>query len=289
VTEAPPPETFLSGRVGYVGPRRSVPLRWVDRLLDLELRARRVPARLDRLAAATPRRRVLVMCVYRAGSARVGALPAALGSDRHEVTLAFGALGEPSAAIGEATVVSGLEGGKFENLNEILRTGGHDAGDFDWTLVADDDIVLPGRLTDRLVAIGESLGLALLQPAQTLASHAAWPVTRRRPLSVARRTGFVEIGPLFAMSSAVAAELTPFPELRFGWGLELHWAALARERGWRLGVVDALPVRHDEAGVASSYRHADAVSEAQRFLAGHPYVPSGEADRTLAVYRRVAG
>ena len=76
-------------------------------------------------------------------------------------------------------------------------------------------------------------------------SHAAWRVTRRRPLSLARRTDFVEIGPVTIFSRRAAAELTPFPELRFGWGLDNHWGALARERGWRLGILDALPVRHE--------------------------------------------
>ena len=50
-----------------------------------------------------------------------------------------------------------------------------------------------------------------------------------------RETRFVEIGPVTAFGRAAAAELLPFPELRYGWGLDLHWAAVAAERGWRLG------------------------------------------------------
>ena len=105
--------------------------------------------------------------------------------------------------------------------------------------------------------------------------------------SLARETGFVEIGPVTVLRRDVAAELTPFPDLRFGWGLDLHWAAVARERGWTMAVVDALPVRHDEAGVASSYAHADAVAEAAEFLAEHAFVPREQAGRTLAVHRRL--
>ena len=75
-----------------------------------------------------------------------------------------------------------------------------------------------------------------------------------------------------AFSRRAAAELLPFPELRFGWGLDSHWGALARERGWRLGVVDALPVRHETQVVASTYTHAEAIAEAGEFLAGRPYV-----------------
>ena len=267
----PPPEAFLSGRVGHVGPRRAIAMRALDRMLDLELRVRGAAAQLDRLAGSTPRRRVLALTIRRPAATRAAAVAEALAASRHDVLVARGDAGE---------------GGKFQNLNRLLRE--HDPAGHDWVLIADDDVVLPERFTDRMVGVCERLGLGLAQPAQTLASHAAWPVTRRHPRSLARETAFVEIGPVTALSRDVAAELTPFPDLRFGWGLDLHWAAIARERGWRLGVIDALPVRHDEAGVASSYWHADAVAEARRFLADRAFVPSAEADRTLAVHRRLA-
>ena len=128
--------------------------------------------------------------------------------------------------------------------------------------------------------------LDLAQPAQTLMSHSAWKVTRRRPASLVRETRFVEIGPVTGFGRAAAEELLPFPELRFGWGLDLHWAALAGKRGWRLGVVDALPVRHDARTVAAAYPRAEAESEAARFLRDRPYLPSGQAGDVLATHRR---
>ena len=82
-----------------------------------------------------------------------------------------------------------------------------------------------------------------------------------------------------------AAELVPFPKLRFGWGLDLHWAALARSRGWRLGIVDALPVRHDLGGVASAYPHEEAVAEARAFLAERDYLRAAEANQTVRELR----
>jgi len=80
------------------------------------------------------------------------------------------------------------------------------------------------------------------------------------------------------------AEFVPFPPLRYGWGLDVHWSALARERGWRLGVVDALPVRHDAVPVASGYSREAAAAEAREFLRDRPYVPAAEAQRTLAAH-----
>ena len=91
-----------------------------------------------------------------------------------------------------------------------------------------------------------------------------------------------------AFGRAAAAELFPFPELRYGWGLDLHWAAVAAERGWRLGVVDALPVRHEFGLVAAAYRSEDAVDEAARFLSVRPYLPSGRAGEVIAVHRRAS-
>ena len=241
--------------------------------------------RLDRLAARQPPRRVLVLGVYRPGSRLAGRSPR-LRSERHHVSIALGSTADHAdPALAAETLLTGLGGGKFENLNLLLdRSGPPEA---DWIVVADDDVELPRRFLDRFVALCERLGLDLAQPAQTARSHAAWQVTRRRPLSMARRTGYVEIGPVTGFSARAARTLLPFPELRFGWGLDNHWSAVAREHGWGLGVLDALPVRHEWQPVAGAYGHAEAIEEARGFLADRPYVPASEAQRTLATIRRL--
>ena len=240
--------------------------------------------RVDRLTRKQPRRRVLVASVYRPGSLLAEALPQ-LASDRHDVKLALGAVKEAEPALAASTVAEGLGGGKFANLNQVLEARA--PLDFDWILAVDDDLVLPQRFLDRFVALCERFGLDLAQPAQTLRSHSAWRVTRRRPASLVRETRFVEIGPLTAFGRRAAAELLPFPELRFGWGLDLHWAALAGERGWRLGVVDATPVRHESATVAFAYPRAEAEAEAADFLASRPHLPASRAGEVVAVHRLV--
>jgi Glycosyl transferase family 2 len=238
--------------------------------------------RVDRLARAQPRRRVLVASVYRPGSLLADALPL-LRSDRHDVTFALGALDRAEPALAEHTVVEGLDGGKFGNLNRVLEAAG---GGFEWILVVDDDLALPPRFLDRFVALCERFALDLAQPAQTQRSHSAWRVTRRRPASLVRETRFVEIGPVTVFGRRAAIELLPFPELRYGWGLDLHWAALAAERGWRLGVVDATPVRHESATVGTAYRREDAEAEAADFLAARPYLPARRAGEVVATHRR---
>ena len=282
----PDPASFLSGESGTVaGKRLRVTRTAADWALQVASAATLTGPRLDRLAARQAPRRVLVLSVYRPGSLLTGAAPR-LSSDRHDVTLAFGATGASAPALAAGTALSDMTGGKFENLNRLLAAAEPLDG-FDWLIVCDDDVELAPRFLDRALALCERLQLDLAQPAQTMRSHAAWRVTRRRPFSLARLTSYVEIGPVTLFSRRAATELTPFPELRFGWGLDSHWGALARERGWRLGILDSLPVRHESQRVASTYAHAEAIEEARRFLVDRPYVTATEAQRTLETIRRL--
>jgi hypothetical protein len=286
-TVEPDPASFLSGETGHVaGIRRTTARRAGDALLDLLLKP--YTRALDRLAESAPPRRVRALSVYRPESKLIAAATAELSRSRHRLELALGSTGEPTQP---NTVRGELAGGKFENLNELLGATGWEtsagAEAPDWLVVFDDDVVLPPRFLDRFIAVCEHFELALAQPAQTLMSHAAWGVTRRHACSLARETHFVEIGPVTAFRGDAAAELTPFPALRYGWGLDLHWGALARERGWRLGIVDALPVRHEAEPVGSAYSHAEAIAEAQRFLTSRPYVTAQDAQRTIATHRRL--
>ena len=283
------PDSFLSGESGTVTGRRARAAGFLrDAFLDLAQALARTGQQLDRLAEATPPRTVLVTGCYVPGAAN--RLPQAmpeLRSARHDVRFAFGSMGDPEPALAADTVRTHLTAGKFQNVNAVLEACGGSPAGFDWTIVTDDDVVLAPRFLDRFVAVCEHFDLALAQPAQTLMSHAAWPITRRRAGSILRETRFVEIGPVTAFRRDAASELIPFPDLRFGWGLDLHWAAVAAERGWRLGIVDALPVRHEVSAVASGYSHSEAVAEGRRFLAGRAFLPSHAVREPVAVHRRI--
>jgi hypothetical protein len=273
---APPPppasDDFLSGQSGTVagldGARRLL----LDAGADaLEIASGRRLA-LDRAARRSPAgtRRVLALCVERPEHARLAdALQAELARSRHHVDLRRSA---PAAA------------GKFENLNRMLAA--EHVEELDWLLVLDDDIVLPRGFLDRFLFLAERFGLDLAQPAHRAASHAAWRVTRRHRGAVARDTRFVEIGPVTAFARCTFAALLPFPQLRMGWGLDLHWGALAAEHGWRCGVVDAVAIAHRSAPAASAYSREQALAEARAFLRERPYLPAAEAQRTLATHRR---
>jgi GT2 family glycosyltransferase len=267
-------DDFLSGASGTVGGTDAIRRRARDeamkawelvsgRRLRLNVAARRNP----------PRRKVLVLGVERPEhNALAQKIRRELLRSRHDVELHTGPPGDL---------------GKFENLNLLLagRERGSSIPDHDWLLVIDDDVELPHDFLDRFLFLAERFSLDLAQPAHQLNSHAAWLVTRRHPGSVVRETSFVEIGPVTAFARSTFSTLLPFPSLRMGWGLDLHWAALAREHAWRCGVIDATAIGHRVAPAANAYSREVAVAEARAFLSEHPYLRANEAQHTLATHR----
>ncbi|MGH2856704.1 MAG: hypothetical protein ACRDMJ_04385 [Solirubrobacteraceae bacterium] len=225
--------------------------------------------RLRRAAARWPNRRVLALAIEREGE------PGLLASARAEL--------ERSRHLAAFALAAAGDRGKWENVDDLLVK--HPPGGCDWLLVVDDDVALPRGFLDAFVFLAERFDLRIAQPAHRARSHAAWRVTRRRTRTVARQTGFVESGPLVGFHSSTFETLLPFPRLRAGWGLDTHWSAVAHERGWPIGVLDAVAVRHGVRRIASAYDRGAAIEEARLFLAQRPYVTAAEAQRTLASHQ----
>jgi hypothetical protein len=211
---------------------------------------------------------VLALAIDAGAPNLLDAARAELSRSRHDVEIAVTAVGER---------------GKFENLNALLAD--HPVAHHDWLIVVDDDVALPEGFLDSFLFLAERFALQLAQPAHKHRSHAAWEITRRRRGSVVRETPFVEIGPVSAFAAATFEVLLPFPPTRSGWGLDLHWAALAKEHGWRAGVIDATAIRHGLRPIAASYDREDAKREARAFLATRSYLPARDVQRTLVTHR----
>lgn len=260
----------MSGTHGQItGVRLTTSAIVADAVDDAVDRARMQAMRLRRSSSRMPPRKVLALAVERGDAPNLlGAARGELERSRHDVQFSSTLAGDR---------------GKFENLNALLAD--RPVRGFDWLVVIDDDVTLPRAFLDNFLFLAERFDLQLAQPAHRHRSHAAWEVTRRRRGIVLRETAFVEIGPVFAFRATVFNQLLPFPPLRVGWGLDVHWSAIAREHGWRMGVVDATAIRHGLRPIASSYGRGEAIAEGRRFLAGRAYTKAADAQRTLVAHR----
>lgn len=244
--------TLLSSSVGvrnYDGWRGYRYGHRADWLFDLAARLDPRHWAIARAARRTPVRRVHVAAVEvperRAG---LDSVIAALRQTRHEVSVSLAPLGDR---------------GKFGNINVALQ--GVDLGAVDWLIVVDDDIAFPADFLDRFLYVCEAANLKLAQPAHRFRSYATWRVTQRMWNSLVHLTAFVECGPLTAFHRDIFADVVPFEETRWAWGIDVLWAELARRRGFRIGVVDATPIEHLRP-VAQSYDVDSARHEAQQLL-----------------------
>ena len=155
-------------------------------------------------------------------------------------TAAWWALDDVADDLAEHTVGQG-SGEKFTLLNEIVERASLVRG---WLLVADDDLVFVRGSPPLLVQVCGAAQFALAQPAQDASGWPSHEITVRRAVSIARATTFVEIGPLFVVAPSCRGRIVPFsPAAGMGWGMELEWSDLVVQ-GCRLGVVDAVVVKH---------------------------------------------
>jgi hypothetical protein len=156
--------------------------------------------------------------------------------------------------------------GKFDNINRAIA--GHDLTKYDWLLIVDDDILVPDRFLDLLLYFAHAHDLKLAQPAHRFLSYSTFAINERHWASLARRTGYVECGPVTLMHRDTFRDLVPFPSLRWAWGLDVLWADMANHRGWKMGVIDAVAIRHLRPA-GTSYDVNTARDEGIEFLRAH--------------------
>jgi hypothetical protein len=222
-----------------------------------------------------------VYCVYRRRNAHVVErllAPTSAGGS----TVGLWALDEKDPALAHLTVGSG-PGLKFDLVNRLVEerppsTESH-------VVVADDDAMfLRGDLV-TFVRTAETAELDLAQPAHVFWSNISHRITWMRPLSTARLTTFVEIGPIFAVSPGWRDRVVPFPEgLGMGWGLDLQWMDL-REEGCRLGIIDSTPIHH-LSQFAAAYAPDEEIARLNQLLAERGAPSWKGLRRTLATWHR---
>jgi hypothetical protein len=240
-----------------------------------------------------PGTRVLVLGIYLADRPHtVEHLMAALGRSQHcRVEQRWIALrGEAATPLQRTHTVRAVTERvpKFRLLNGLL--GEVRLQDFDHLLVCDDDVRLPRGFIDAFIGWQQRLGFGLAQPARTLNSYIDHPFVRRRPWLHARRTRFVEIGPVFCLQQALFDVLLPFDEASpMGWGYDLVWPLQVERAGARMGVIDATPVDHSLRSRGEAYGWRRELEVMGSFLARRPHLSKEQAFQVLQRYARWSG
>jgi hypothetical protein len=172
---------------------------------------------------------------------------------------------------------------KFSIVNQLLD--GADLDQYDYVLMTDDDIVMPESFLDEFIGMQRTLDFAVAQPARTSTSYIDHPIVEQQLGVLARRTQFVEIGPVVSFHRSVFPLLFPFDLTSgMGWGYENVWSHLLRERGLRMGIVDAVPVDHSMRPPLANYRWSDGDAGRTALFARHAHLPLDECLRVIEVF-----
>ena len=184
---------------------------------------------------------VALVGVYRGDGAVVRELLAGLPAD---ATVRLWSLDDQIPDSLAALTVGAGPGTRFTLLNRLIATIPFDSRR-DALVVVDDDVRFDVGDVARLVGTGMRLGYDIYQPAHVADSQVNWRFVRRRSLTVARDTDFVEQGPLLVLSGRAQQHLLPLPEdMGMGWGVEVRWWAAAQHHALRMGIIDAAAVSH---------------------------------------------
>jgi hypothetical protein len=175
------------------------------------------------------------------------------------------------------------KGPKFPLLNRLTRDC--NLPGFDWVVVTDDDVLFEYGSLATFLSIADRAGMNLAQPAHASRSFVNHKITVREPLSIARLTTFVEIGPLFAIKRDCYDKFLPFPEsMGMGWGLDIKWTDL-QANGARFGIVDWVTLHHlRPLGSAGTYDMRPELIRMEELLRARGHHSLAELQKTVATW-----
>lgn len=172
---------------------------------------------------------------------------------------------------------------KFAIVNQILQ--GVDLGKYEYVLMTDDDIVLPDGFLDVFIEQQQSLDFAIAQPARTGNSYVDHPIVEQHLGVIARRTRFVEIGPVVSFHRSVFPLVFPFDLTSpMGWGYENVWSYQLAKRGLRMGIIDAAPVDHSIRPPVANYSWSSGDAGREALLGRREHLTIDECMRVLEAF-----
>ena len=208
------------------------------------------------------------------------------GSANWEVEQRWVSLGksQPSTDLAPFTVqVTESPSPKFLLLNQALL--GVDLNAFEYVIVSDDDIQLPPGFLDRYLSVVSRYGFDVAQPARTHDSYIDHRFVEQLDGIDARRTRFVEIGPMFSLHRSAYDYFLPFDETSpMGWGVDFAWPVLAEKHSLKMGIVDCVPVAHNMRKPVAYYDYGASEQAMRKYLAGQPHLAKKDAFLILESY-----
>jgi hypothetical protein len=124
---------------------------------------------------------------------------------------------------------------------------------YDYIWLPDDDIRCTCGDIDRFFALCRQFKLALAQPSLTATSFISHPITMHNPHYLVRFTNYVESMVICIRNDIFMPCFRTFSENTTGWGLDYLWATMAQGRSERIGIVDAVQVKHTRAFGGPNY------------------------------------
>jgi hypothetical protein len=250
------------------------------RLMGLHLFAPSWPlAAVSPAAGARHPAASVLLCVYRVRNEPTVSRLVAQARDAG-MEVALWALDRPIPGLASFTLGAGA-GMRLDLLNRLWAAASRST--YRHVVIADDDVIVAGSI-GQILAATDRCGFGLAQPAHCWSSRYSYGITRRRRLTWARHTTFVEPGPLFVVSTPWIPHVLPFPEnFGMGYGLWLLWQDL-QGQGCRMGIIDGVAVKH-LAAIAADY---DPMPERERLrllLRARGFSHQREAQRTLGAWR----
>jgi hypothetical protein len=136
-----------------------------------------------------------------------------------------------------------LKGTKYQLLYRVLSENLHLLNRYRQFWLPDDDLETDTASVNRMFDLFDREDLYIAQPSLTSDSVASFTELVNKGMGTCE-TNFVEVMcPLFSTQSLLHA-LPFFTETLSGWGVDLLWSSLARQRNQKIGVLDQIAVGH---------------------------------------------
>ena len=225
---------------------------------------------------AADRKRVLVAGIYLPDKENhaIAITRELVSSETWQVDLRWGAIGDNPAPIDLQPfthLASSKYVPKFELINRLLLE--IDLDDYEYLLITDDDIELPTGFLDAYLEVVSHRRFHLAQPARTHRSYIDHYFVAQLIGVEARRTRFIEIGPLFSVHRDAFPLLLPFDETApMGWGLDCVWPAQMQNAGLTMGIVDVTPITHALRKPVTFYDYDQTNARMHKFLQDHEHL-----------------